>query len=178
MAYYAVDKSGEGYIYSNIPVRNSEKGIWNLSGGNMESLNGNKLLGIDTKWEDEPVEIVTRSNNEKYIKVEDIGSGDELDIIYGIKHILTKKVREELVKFMGEDDVKLIPATEHGSIFCLDVTYSYRRFYFRAIIYKDESFNFLGYKEDDRKVPFILSEHDLPDGGLLAVLDYLLTGIF
>lgn len=88
MAYYAVDKSGEGYIYSNIPVRNSEKGIWNSSGGNMENLNGNKLLGIDTKWEDEPVEIVTRSNNEKYIKVEDIGSGDELDILYGEKQQL------------------------------------------------------------------------------------------
>lgn len=178
MAYYAVDMSGEGYIYSNIPVRNSEKGIWLSLGGNVENLNGNEFFAINIKWEDDPVEITSVNQSKKYIEVENIGSGNELDVIHGIKDLLVKKVREELVKFMGEDDVKLIPATESGSIFVLNVPYSFRGFYFRAIIYKDGSFNFLGYKEDNPKVPFILSEHDLPDGGLLAVLDYLLTGIF
>lgn len=178
MAYYAVDRDGIGYIYSDVPTRNYEKESWDLSGGYTETLLGHKVFGIDIKWEDDPVEVVVRNKNEEYIKVENIGSENELDIIYGIKDVLTKKVREELVKFMGEDDIKLIPATEHGSIFVLDVPYSFRRFYFKAIIYKDGSFNFLGYKEDDPKVPFILSEHDLPDGGLLAVLDYLLTGTF
>lgn len=130
------------------------------------------------KWEDSPREIIVADKNTGYIKVENIGDGSELDIIYGIKDMFTKKVREELVKFMGEDDVKLIPATESGSVFYLNTLCPFRGFYFKAIIYKDESFNFLGYKEDNLKVPFILSEHDLPDGGLLAVLDYLLTGIF
>lgn len=79
---------------------------------------------------------------------------------------------------MNGEEIKLIPPTENGSIFVLNVPYSYHRFYFKAIIYKGESFNFLGYKEDDANVPFILSEHDLPDNGLLSILEYLLTGIF
>lgn len=130
------------------------------------------------KWEDSPIEIIVADKNTGYIKVENIGDGSELDIIYGIKDMFTKKVREELVKFMGKDDVKLIPTTDDGGVFYLDEPYQHQRFYFRAIVYKDESFNFLGYKEDNLKVLFILSEHDLPDEGLLAVLDYLLTGIF
>ena len=178
MAYYAVDGSGDGFIYTVKPERDNEQKIWKHEKGCSRCLNGKRYLNIDMCWEDEPREIIVDEKNKEYIKVENIGSGDELDIIYGIKDMLTKKVRGELVKFMGEDDIKLIPATEHGSIFCLDVPYSYRRFYFRAIVYKNESFNFLGYKKDNNKVPFILSEHDLPDGGLLAVLDYLLTGIF
>lgn len=178
MAYYAVDMSGEGYIYSNIPVRNSEKGIWLSSGGNVENLSGNELFDINIKWEDDPVEIIVANKNERYVKVENIGSGNELDVIHGIRDLLVKKVREELVKFMGEDDVKLIPALENGDMLALGVPYSFSRFYFRAIIYKDGSFNFLGYREDDPKAPFILNEHDLPDGGILVVLDYLLTGTF
>lgn len=134
------------------------------------------ILDISIDWNDPPVEIIAADKNNGYIKVENIGEGDELSVIYGIKDLLTKKVRECLVKFMGEEDVKLIPTTESGNVFALDVPCPFRRFYFKAIIYKDGSFNFLGYKEDNLNVPFILGEHDLQDGDLFAILDYLSTG--
>lgn len=178
MAYYAVDKDGYGYIYSDIPVKDNKKGSWILpeKGRIVEGLNGNKLFNINIDWNDSPIEIIAADKNSTYVKIENIGEGSELDIIYGIKDLLTKKVREELVKFMEEEDVKLVPTTESGNVFALDVPCPFRRFYFKAIIYKDESFNFLGYKEDDLNVPFILGEHDLQDGDLFAILDYLSTG--
>lgn len=178
MAYYAVDKDGCGYIYSDIPVRDCKKGSWLLPEGGrcVEGLNGSGLFGVNIDWNDSPIEIIVADKNIGYIKVENVDKGDELSIIYGIKDLLTKKVREELVRLMGEEDIKLISPTSNNDTFALDVPYSFRRFYFKAIIYKDESFNFLGYKEDNINVPFILSEHDLPDGGLFAILDYLSTG--
>lgn len=176
MAYYAVDKDGYGYIYSDIPVRNHERGSWCLSGGYAVGLRGDRLFGINMDWNDSPIEIIAADRDSAYIKVENTEKGDELSVIYDIKDLLTKKVRECLVKFMGEEDVKLIPTTESGNVFALDVPCPFRRFYFKAIIYKDGSFNFLGYKEDNLNVPFILSEHDLQDGDLFAILDYLSTG--
>lgn len=175
MAYYAVDKDGCGHIYSGIPVRNLEEESWHSPGEFAEDLHGALILDISIDWNDPPVEIIAADKNSRYIKVENIGEGDELSVIYGIKDLLTKKVRECLVKFMGEEDVKLVPTTESGNVFALDVPCPFRRFYFKAIIYKDESFNFLGYKEDDLNVPFILGEHDLQDGDLFAILDYLST---
>lgn len=176
MAYYAVDKDGYGYIYSDIPVRNHERGSWFLSGGYAVGLRGDRLFGINMDWNDSPIKIIAADRDGAYIKVENIEKGDELSVIYDIKDLLTKKVRECLVKFMGEEDVKLIPTTESGNVFALDVPRPFRRFYFKAIIYKDGSFNFLGYKEDNLNVPFILGEHDLQDGDLFAILDYLSTG--
>lgn len=127
-------------------------------------------------WSDSPIEIIAADKNSTYIKIENIGEGSGLDIIYDIKDLLAKKVREELARLMGEEDIKLISTTSNNDTFALDIPYLFCRFYFKAIIYKDESFNFLGYKEDNINVPFILSEHDLPDGGLLAILSYLSTG--
>lgn len=174
MAYYAVDKDGYGYIYSDIPVRNHEKGSWELLGGYVEGLNGNRALGVNMDWNDSPIEIIAADKKTRYIKVENIDSGNELDVIYGIKDLLTKKVRECLVKFMGEEDVKLVSFTDGNlNILCLS-----GKFYFRAIIYKDESFYFLGYRENNINVPYILSEHDLPDGGLFTILEYLSMGDF
>lgn len=178
MAYYAVDKNGCGHIYSDIPVRNLEEGLWRSPGGFAEDLHGALILDISINWNDSPVEIIVADKNSEYIKVENIGEGDELSVIYGIKDLLTKKVRECLVKFMEEEDVMLIPTTESGNVFALDVPCPFRRFYFKAIIYKGESFNFLGYKENNINVPFILSEHDLPDGGLFKILEYLSIGEF
>lgn len=173
MAYYAVDKDGYGYIYSDIPVRNHEKGSWELLGGCVEGLNGDRVLGINIDWNDSPIEIIAVDKNSRYIKVENIGE-DEWSIIHSIKDLFTKKVRECLVKFMGEEDVKLVSFTDGNlNIPCLS-----GKFYFRAIIYKDESFNFLGYKENNINVPYILSEHDLPDGGLFTILEYLSMGDF
>ena len=177
MAYYAVDKDGEGRIHYDLPKRDNNKGVW-ISEKYIYNFYGKCLLGVDITWEDDPIEIIAVGKKAGYIKVENVDSGNELDVIYGIKDLLTKKVRECLVKFMGEEDVKLIPATESGNVFALDVPCSFRRFYFKAIIYKDESFNFLGYKEDNLNVPFILGEHDLQDGDLFAILDYLSTGEF
>lgn len=173
MAYYAVDKDGYGYIYSDIPVRDHEKGSWELPGGYVEGLNGNRALGVNMDWNDSPIEIIAADKNSIYIKVENIGE-DEWSIIHSIKDLFTKKVRECLVKFMGEEDVKLVSFTDGNlNIPCLS-----GKFYFRAIIYKDESFNFLGYKENNINVPYILSEHDLPDGGLFTILEYLSMGDF
>ena len=173
MAYYAVDKDGYGYIYSDIPVRNHEKGSWCLSGGYKVGLRGDRLFGINMDWNDSPIEIIAVDKNSRYIKVENIGE-DEWSIIHSIKDLFTKKVRECLVKFMGEEDVKLVSFTDGNlNIPCLS-----GKFYFRAIIYKDESFNFLGYKENNINVPYILSEHDLPDGGLFTILEYLSMGDF
>lgn len=178
MAYYAVNKDGYGYIYSDIPVRNHERGSWCLSGGYAVGLRGDRLFGINMDWNDSPIEIIAADRDGAYIKVENIEKGDELSVIYDIKDLLTKKVRECLVKFMEEEDVMLIPTAENGNVFALDVPCPFRKFYFKAIIYKDESFNFLGYKEDNINAPFILSEHDLPDGGLFKILEYLSIGEF
>lgn len=177
MAYYAVDKDGYGYIYSDIPVRDNKKGSWLLpeKGRIVEGLNGNKLFNINIDWNDSPIEIIAADKNSTYVKIENIGEGSELDIICGIKDLLTKKVREGLVKLMGKEDIKLMPPISNGK-FVMDIPCLSCKFYFKAIIYKDESFNFLGYKGDNLNVPFILSEHDLPDGGLLAILEFLSIG--
>lgn len=173
MAYYAVDKNGEGRIHSDIPKRDNDKGVW-ISDMCIYIFGGNSLLGVDITWEDDPIEIITVDKKAGYIKVENVDSGNELDVIYGIKDLLTKKVRECLVKFMGEEDVKLVSFTDGN----LNIPCLFGKFYLRAIIYKDESFNFLGYKENNINVPYILSEHNLPDGGLFTILEYLSIGDF
>lgn len=178
MAYYAVDKDGRGRIYSGIPARNIEEKSWYSPGEFAEDLHGNLIFDINIDWNDSPIEIIAADKNSGYIKVENVDKGDELSVIYGIKDLLTKKVRECLVKFMEEEDVMLIPTTESGNVFTLDTPCSFGKFYFKAIIYKGESFSFLGYKEDNINVPFILSEHDLPDGGLFKILEYLSIGEF
>ena len=91
MAYYAVDDNGAGYVYSDIPVRNIEQRVWELPGGNMESLEGDRIFGVNIEWEDDPIEIRVINQNEEHIKTEAIGNGNGLDAIHEIQDFLVKK---------------------------------------------------------------------------------------
>jgi hypothetical protein len=48
MAYYAVDKDGYGYIYSDIPVRDNKKGSWLLP--EKGTFNGELKQVDDLNW--------------------------------------------------------------------------------------------------------------------------------
>ena len=63
MAYVAVDKDGNEYVYDNKPIRRNKHRVWDISKGdykNAEHLpNGSieKLIGKKLTWEDEPAEL-------------------------------------------------------------------------------------------------------------------------
>lgn len=58
MAWIAVDKDGEEYIYSSLPVRGDE-GTFTSSDSWISLPKGSalKLTGFELTWEDEPIDL-------------------------------------------------------------------------------------------------------------------------
>lgn len=61
MAWVAIDKNGDEYVYSYKPYRDCAKGleVWMLDGCCVELPKGSikKLIGKELNWNDEPVEL-------------------------------------------------------------------------------------------------------------------------
>ena len=82
MAYLAVDKTGDEYIFQNKPVRLSTGWCsFELSAIKLPKRSIIRLTGSMLTWMDEPVELVTSSHDEFYLQVCSI-SGCDIDSLY------------------------------------------------------------------------------------------------
>lgn len=54
MAYYVVDGRGQGFISSDIPTRDYNNESW-ISKKVLNFFDGKNILGIDAKWDDDPI---------------------------------------------------------------------------------------------------------------------------
>lgn len=100
------------------------------------------------------------------------------DVAFTLQGDVDKIVRNELIKLVHKAKGNLeIP--EHGggnfSLAMLDQEYDI--FYFESISFEDDLLVFCGTTDISSKSLYI-SEHDLPDRGLLYIYDYLTTGAY
>lgn len=72
MAWVAVEKSGDEWVFEFMPIRLNKVGIWDIKYSNInccELPKGSiaKLIGRELAWNDEPVELIETNQQDKGI---------------------------------------------------------------------------------------------------------------
>lgn len=176
MAWIATNKNGETFVFSEKPIKCEPAFMWGCLSGRSSHIKGD-LAGLLFKniptWDDEAVEI-NEIDLGKLSHIEGESLNDELS---RIKEVLEQRSRKALIDLIANENVFVIPK-RNGKHFILGmIDMNFRTFYFYAVVLIDGALHFLGHKDNNKNVPFLLSEHDLPDNGLLYIYEYLVDNI-
>lgn len=100
------------------------------------------------------------------------------DVAFTLQGDIDGIVRNELIKLIQKEKGSLkIPEHNGGNFSLAMLDQDYDIFYFESVSFNDGLLSFYGTTDLSNKSLYI-SEHDLPDRGLLYIYDYLTTGAY
>lgn len=100
------------------------------------------------------------------------------DVAFTLQADIDGIVRNELIKLIQKEKHSLQIPKHRGGNFSLEMLgQEYDTFFFESVSFEDKQLIFYGNTDSSDKSLYI-SEHDLPDRGLLYIYDYLTTGAY